>query len=100
MSGDQQRELARKTLLSTDEVCWYIEHLETVQQNRKKGARRAAETRARKKQQKSKSECENSVNVECVIKSGRRKQMKLRLGFNVRSVKCGFIVIVKTFIIV
>lgn len=61
MSDDQMRELARKTLLSIDEVQWYIEHLEKVHENRKKGARKAAETRARKKQQESKSESESSV---------------------------------------
>ena len=61
MPDDQMKELARKVLLPTEEVRWYIEHLETVQENRKKGARKAAETRARKKQQKSQGDCENSI---------------------------------------
>ena len=47
--------------VTTEEVHWYIEHLETVQKNRKKGARKAAETRPRKKQQKSQGDREKSV---------------------------------------
>lgn len=60
ISDDQMRELARKTLISADEVRWYVEHLENVHENRKKGARKAAETRVGKKQ-KSKSESESSA---------------------------------------
>ena len=61
MPDDQIKGLARKVLLPTEEVRCYVKHLETVQENRKKGASKAAETRARKKQQKSQGDCENSV---------------------------------------
>ena len=76
MSDDQTRELASKTLLSTDEVHWYVEHLENVQQNRKKGARKATETEQEKSSRKARVTVRALLNVGCVVKSGRRKQMK------------------------
>lgn len=44
--------LAQKTLLKIEEVKIWLEHLNTIKQNRKKGAAKAAETRRRKAQEK------------------------------------------------
>lgn len=41
---------ARKVLLSTKDVKWWLEHLAEVVRNRKRGAAKAAATRQRKKQ--------------------------------------------------
>ena len=43
-------ELAKKCLLPSDEVSFWIEHLQQIQKNRKRGAAKAAATRRLKKQ--------------------------------------------------
>ncbi len=45
-------EVAKKTLLSPDEVKLWLDHLKTVETNRKRGAAKAAQTRRNKRQAK------------------------------------------------
>ena len=45
-------DLAKKVLLSQSEVSMWLEHLQTVSDNRKRGAAKAAETRKKRKAQK------------------------------------------------
>lgn len=47
---------AKSTLLSTEEVKVWFEHLHTIGENRKRGAARAAATRKRKRQEKQQQE--------------------------------------------
>ena len=81
MSDTQLEELAKKTLLSLDEVNMYIEHLADVQRHRK-GARKAAETRAKKKRLKestiacSSNAAEDVEIVVCVVSFGRSRRKK------------------------
>lgn len=42
--------IAKKILLPLNEVCMWLEHLRTVDENRKRGAAKAAETRRRKRE--------------------------------------------------
>ena len=44
-------ELAKTVLLATTEVAWWVEHICTTIKNRKEGAKKAAETRRRSKNQ-------------------------------------------------
>ena len=53
-SDDDITKIAKKTLLPTDEVIIWLDHLRQVQKNRKRGADKAAETRRRKKCKSSK----------------------------------------------
>ena len=47
-------QMSRKCMLKANDVKFFWEHMQTVQRNRQKGARKAQETRARKKATKSK----------------------------------------------
>ena len=57
-------EIAKATLLSVDEVSWWVDHLIQVSRNRKEGARKAAATRQRKKQEHAQSSA--SVSSQCL----------------------------------
>ena len=48
-------QLAQRTLLKVEEVKIWLEHLNTIKQNRKRGAAKAAETRKRKAREKQKA---------------------------------------------
>ena len=58
-------EIAKLTLLPPEEVNIWFQHLSTVQVNRKRGAKKAAETRAHTKAQRSTNESSKSKDV-CV----------------------------------
>lgn len=49
-SQDQIQSIAEKTLLSVSEFLMWLEHLKTVDVNRKRGAVKAAETRRKKRE--------------------------------------------------
>ena len=49
-SHDECVALSKKVLLSPDQVRMWLEHLHTIDQNRKRGAKRAAATRRKRKQ--------------------------------------------------
>ena len=49
ISGEDVQQLSKETLLPPEEVRIWIEHLQTIQANRKRGAEKAAATRQRKK---------------------------------------------------
>ena len=51
-SEKQVQETAKAVLLSPEEVMWWFNHLQTVTENRRRGARKAAETRRKKKMAK------------------------------------------------
>ena len=51
-SEEQVQKTAKAVLLSPEEVMWWFNHLQTVRENRKRGARKAAETRRKKKMAK------------------------------------------------
>ena len=49
ISDEEVAELGKKVLLPTNEVRWYIKHLQHIQRRRQAGARKAAETRRRRR---------------------------------------------------
>ena len=49
LSDEDIRRLSKSTLLPPDEVVVWIEHLQTIQNNRRRGAEKAAATRQQKK---------------------------------------------------
>lgn len=77
--------LCRSVLLSEQDVKYWIEHLETVSQNRKRGAVKAAA-----KRQKS----TRKSTVEYVRSPTQMRLMKSSIGYNVINVKNGSIFIV------
>ena len=50
ITDDDIKQLSKRTLLPPEEVEMWLEHLKTIQQNRKRGAEKAAATRKRKKE--------------------------------------------------
>ena len=48
-SADEIESLAKKCMLSVEEVQWWINHITNVNKNKKEGAKKAAETRRKKK---------------------------------------------------
>ena len=59
-TADNVEELARKVLLPTEEVQVWLQHLETVATNRKRGAEKGAQTR-RQKASKNRTESSESL---------------------------------------
>lgn len=52
---EQVQEIAKNVLLSPDEVKMWLDHLQTVRDNRRRGAQKAAETRKKNKMVKKSS---------------------------------------------
>ena len=52
-TDEQVQEIAKNVLLSPDEVKMWLDHLQTVRDNRRRGAQKAAETRKKKTVKKS-----------------------------------------------
>ena len=57
--------IAKKTLLPVSEVIIWLQHLKTVDTNRKRGAAKAAETRRQKRAEQVSKGTHNSVEVYC-----------------------------------
>lgn len=84
-------DVARRTLLPVNEVEMWLNHLRTIENNRKRGAAKAAETRRQKRELalQSKQQTDNVYHW-CVGVFMRRKPMKLNSGLAVNIVIHGF----------
>ena len=64
--------------LSVNDVNYWLEHLERIQQDRREGARKAAATRKKKQEStRARNSKRQSAGVVCVIISMKTKRMKL-----------------------
>ena len=74
-TGDQIESIAKKTLLPVDEVNMWLNHLRSVEVNRKHGAEKATETRRRKKaQQQQPDQLESPVQYFCGFCGGEYEE--------------------------
>lgn len=85
-------EFARVVMLPEEEVDIWLKHVQTVSDNRKRGASKAAETRCHKADVK-------DYLMECVEGIMKRRLKKQRTGLDVTSVTHGFTGFVLTFIL-
>ena len=70
VSDDTVSTTAKQLLMQVSDFNLWLQHLDTIQQNRQEGARKAAETRQKKKDAVKATECQCGVTDICM----RRKQ--------------------------
>ena len=76
---DQIEMVARKTLLPTEDVAMWLKHLKTVQENRERGAKKAAATR------RGKNRKEVAAEGQEMEEEGTRKRLNITVVFAVGS---------------